>query len=41
MGDQDLELSELEEEAQVEGSDLGNDGDEVVETDVPDFPRSS
>lgn len=41
MGDQDLELSELEEEAQVEGSDLGNDGDEVVETDIPDFPRSS
>ena len=41
MGDQDLELSELEEEAQVEGSDLGNDGDEVVEADVPDFPRSS
>ena len=41
MGDQDLELSELEEEAQVEGSDLGNDGDEVVETDVPDFPRSA
>ena len=40
MGDQDLELSELEEEAQVEGSDLGNDGDEVVETDVPDIPRS-
>ena len=41
MGDQDLELSELEEETQTEDDSLGNSGDEIIEPDVPDVPRSA
>ena len=41
MGDQDLELSELEEETQTEDGSLGDSGDEIIEPDVPDIPRSA
>ena len=41
MGDQDLELSELEEETQTEDDSLGDSSDEIVELDVPDVPRSA
>ena len=41
MGDQDLELSELEEEPQTEGNIPSDDADSIVEPDVPDFPRSA
>jgi flagellar motor switch protein FliN/FliY len=41
MGDQDLELSELEEETQTEDDSLGDSGDEIIEPDVPDVPRSA
>ena len=41
MGDQDLELSELEEETQTEDDSLGNSGNEIIEPDVPDVPRSA
>ena len=41
MGDQDLELSELEEETQTEDDSLGDSGDEIIEPDVPDTPRSA
>jgi len=39
MGDQDLELSELEEETQSEDNGGGGDGSES--SNVPDVPRSS
>ena len=41
MGDQDLELSELEEETQTEDDSLGDSGDEIIEPDIPDVPRSA
>ena len=41
MGDQDLELSELEEETQTKDDGLGDSGDEIIEPDVPDIPRSA
>ena len=41
MGDQDLELSELEEEPQTEGDIPSDDIDSIIEPDVPDFPRSA
>jgi len=41
MGDQDLELSELEEETQTKDDSLGDSGDEIIEPDVPDIPRSA
>ena len=41
MGDQDLELSELEEETQTEDDSLGDSGDEIIEPDFPDVPRSA
>jgi len=41
MGDQDLELSELEEETQTKDDSLGGSGDEIIEPDVPDIPRSA
>jgi len=41
MGDQDLELSELEEETQTEDDSLGDSGDEIIKPDVPDVPRSA
>ena len=41
MGDQDLELSELEEETQAEDNSLGEVADEMNAPDVPDFPRSA
>ncbi|HIF58915.1 MAG TPA: flagellar motor switch protein FliN [Rhodospirillales bacterium] len=41
MGDQDLELSELEEETQTEDDSLGDSGDEIIEPNVPDVPRSA
>ena len=41
MGDQDLELSELEEETQTEDDSLGDSGDKIIEPDVPDVPRSA
>ena len=41
MGDQDLELSELEEEAQTEGNSPGEDTDTIIEPDIPDLPRSA
>ena len=41
MGDQDLELSELQEEAQTEGNSPGEDSDTIVEPDIPDLPRSA
>ena len=41
MGDQELELSELEEEAQTEGNSPGDDGDAIIEPDIPDIPRSA
>ena len=41
MGDQELELSELKEEAQTEGNSSGDDGDPVIEPDIPDIPRSA
>ena len=41
MGDQDLELSELEEETQTKDDSLGDSGDEINEPDVPDIPRSA
>ena len=41
MGDQDLELSELEEETQTKDDSLGDSGDEIIEPDVPDVPRSA
>ena len=41
MGDQDLELSELEEETQAEDNNLGEEAGAMNEPDVPDFPRSA
>jgi flagellar motor switch protein FliN/FliY len=41
MGDQDLELSELEEEAKTGDDSPGDDGDPILEPDIPDFPRSA
>ena len=41
MGDQDLELSELEEEAQTEGNSTGEDTDIITEPEIPDLPRSA
>ena len=41
MGDQDLELSELEEETQTKDDSLGDSGDEIIEPDIPDIPRSA
>ena len=41
MGDQDLELSELEEEPQTEGDNPSDDADSIIEPDVPDVPRSA
>ncbi|MDC0196668.1 flagellar motor switch protein FliN [Gammaproteobacteria bacterium] len=41
MGDQDLELSELEEETQTEGNSPVDDAGTISETDIPDFPRSA
>jgi flagellar motor switch protein FliN/FliY len=41
MGDQDLELSELEEENQADDNSLGEVADEMNAPDVPDFPRSA
>ena len=41
MGDQDLELSELEEETRTKDEGLGDSGDEIIEPDVPDIPRSA
>jgi flagellar motor switch protein FliN len=41
MGDQDLELSELEEETQSVSGDVGNGIDEMDGSDVPDVPRSA
>ena len=41
MSDQDLELSELEEETQTEDDSLGDSGDEIIKPDVPDVPRSA
>ena len=41
MGDQDLELSELEEETQAEDNNLGEEAGALNEPDVPDFPRSA
>jgi flagellar motor switch protein FliN/FliY len=41
MGDQDLELSELEEETQADDNSLGEVADEMNAPDVPDFPRSA
>jgi flagellar motor switch protein FliN/FliY len=41
MGDQDLELSELVEETQAEDSSHGEAVEEIIEPDVPDFPRSA
>ena len=41
MGDQDLELSELEEEPQTEGNIPSDDADSIIEPDIPDFPRSA
>lgn len=41
MGDQDLELSELEEETQTKDDSLGDSGDEIIEPDIPDVPRSA
>jgi flagellar motor switch protein FliN/FliY len=41
MGDQDLELSELEEETQTEDDSLRDSGDEIIEPNVPDVPRSA
>jgi flagellar motor switch protein FliN/FliY len=41
MGDQDLELSELEEEPQTEGNIPSDDADSIIEPDVPDVPRSA
>jgi flagellar motor switch protein FliN/FliY len=41
MGDQDLELSELEEETQAEDNNPGEEASAMNEPDVPDFPRSA
>ncbi len=41
MGDQDLELSELEEEPQTEGNNPSDDADSIIEPDIPDVPRSA
>ena len=41
MGDQDLELSELEEEPQTEGNNPSDDVDSIVEPEIPDVPRSA
>jgi flagellar motor switch protein FliN/FliY len=41
MGDQDLELSELEEETQAEDNNPGEEAGAMNEPDVPDFPRSA
>ena len=41
MGDQDLELSELEEETQTEGNIPDDNADSIIEPDIPDFPRSA
>jgi flagellar motor switch protein FliN/FliY len=41
MGDQDLELSELEEETQADDNSFGEVADEMNAPDVPDFPRSA
>ena len=41
MGDQDLELSELEEEPQTEGNIPSDDANSIIEPDVPDVPRSA
>ena len=41
MGDQDLELSELEEEPQTEGNNPSDDADSIVEPEIPDVPRSA
>ena len=41
MGDQDLELSELEEEPQTEGNIPSDDADSIIEPDIPDVPRSA
>ena len=41
MGDQDLELSELEEETQAKDNNLGEEAGAMNEPDVPDFPRSA
>jgi len=41
MGDQDLELSELEDESQTTDSSLGDGGEATTETEVPDIPTSA
>jgi len=41
MGDQDLELSELEEETQSEDTSLDEASDGMVEQDILDAPRSA